>query len=89
MNYEDTIKFEEGAMWERGPWEISFNTKCSRLDGGKPCKHCYSTEALCGEREAWICPRVVIGNNEGGLNSTGICLDCILEAVKGIDIDDK
>jgi hypothetical protein len=33
----------------------------------------------------WIVPRVVVGQNEGGFNSVGICLDCILEAAKTLE----
>lgn len=28
----------------------------------------------------WECPRVVVAENECGYNSTGVCLDCIIEA---------
>lgn len=30
----------------------------------------------------WVVPRVVVATNEGGYNSTGVCLDCILDAAK-------
>ena len=30
--------------------------------------------------KVWNCPAVVVALNEGSYNSTGVCLDCILEA---------
>ncbi|MFA5187638.1 MAG: hypothetical protein WC551_14250, partial [Patescibacteria group bacterium] len=54
-------------------------------------KHCHSDHIVTHNRAAsiggtfeervWICPRVVIATNEGGGNSTGVCADCILEAL--------
>ena len=29
----------------------------------------------------WVIPRVVVAVNEGGYDSTGVCADCIVEAV--------
>lgn len=83
-------KFQEGCMWEDG-WRIENNSKCSEFGGGQPCKHCHSIERIVHIRRGgdsqyiegtWICPRVAIAFNEGGNNSTGICIDCILEAVE-------
>ena len=57
------------------------------LPGG-PCNHARSVELVCYPtafpdsyywRLEWICPRVVVASNEGNYNSTGVCLDCILE----------
>jgi len=81
-------KFEDGCMWEGGYWEVEINRRCNEFGGGVPCKHCHSEcfdvrKRYDGSKykvKQWICPRVVIATNEGGYNSTGVCLDCILEA---------
>lgn len=83
-----TYKFESGCMWEGNPWEIVTNYVCSEYGGGEPCKHCHSkTDKVLTRADGtkyikpeWICPRTVIAKNEGGYNTTGVCLDCILEA---------
>src|SRR6185436_11775479 len=83
----EPLEFAEGCMWEGYPWRIAFNEECSS-SGGKPCRHCSPervklhsrTDGSCYEERVWTCPRVVIAENEAGHNSTGVCLDCILEA---------
>lgn len=80
-------EFEEGCMWEGDPWFVETDHTCSSFSG-KPCKHCHSEHDVIHERfdkstyttREWICPRVVVAVNEAGYNSTGVCLDCILEA---------
>lgn len=81
-------EFLEGSMWEGGPWEIEYDHECSKNGGGRPCKHCHGERIVIHERSdkstypetLWTCPRVVVAYNEAGHNSTGVCLDCILEA---------
>lgn len=88
-----TYKFEEGVMWDDNPWTIETDYECSEY-GGEPCKHCspiygkrYEDEnpAVDARERKWTCPRVVIAVNEGGYNSTGVCLDCILEAAEYVN----
>jgi hypothetical protein len=62
----------------------------------KPCKHAIliKKEEKKGKNiydESWIdrtlffkIPRVVVATNEGGYNTTGVCLDCILERAKNL-----
>lgn len=87
-----TFEFDEGVMWESGPWKLAKDYPCS-AHGGFPCRHCHSYETLTHVRSwdqstyterVWICPRLVIVTNEGGYNSTGLCLDCLLEAVAAV-----
>jgi len=86
---EKFYTFTEGVMWENNPWIITIDTVCDSF-GGKPCRHCHSHKTITHTRydrrtyttEEWICPRVITVHNEGGCNSTGLCLDCVLEAVK-------
>jgi hypothetical protein len=83
------IEFAEGSMWEDFPWRIAFNEDCCY---STPCRHCHShrievstrRDGSTYETAHWICPRVVIAQNESGYNSTGVCLDCILEAADAI-----
>ncbi len=80
--------FKDGCMWEGGGFEININYICSEFGGGEMCKHCHSksikvhtrTDKTKWNEVTWICPKVVIASNEGGHNSTGVCLDCIIEA---------
>ncbi len=66
------IVFNEGCLWEEVEWKIRFDVLREKYD--LTCRHCLVTA------EGSSCPRVVIAKNEGGYNSTGVCLDCILEA---------
>lgn len=85
--------FNEGVMWEDNPFKIEINHECSEY-GGSDCKHCHSHNGKIHTRsdgttyteKVWICPAVVVVNNEGGFNSTGLCLDCLLEAVRSKNI---
>ncbi len=81
------MKFDVGVMWEENPWEIRLDEKIEY--GAGPCPHVYGREMVKHERydgsyyevDTWTCPRVVVVVNEGGCNSTGLCLDCLIEAV--------
>jgi hypothetical protein len=80
--------FTEGAMWEGIPWSININELCNGTLS-KPCKHCHSYKEVVHTgyngciytNPEWICPKVIEVYNEGGHCSTGLCLDCLLEAV--------
>lgn len=82
-----TFKFPIGGMWEDSDWTVETDHVCSSY-GGKTCKHCHSEHGVVNKRHdgstwntrEWTCPRVVVAVNEAGHNSTGVCLDCILEA---------
>jgi len=92
---KERLKFNNGCMGEGYPWYIEYDVEvnnnpddeCDRLH---PCKHCHSDRIEVIERvefndsyreRKWICPRVIVSINEGGFNSTRVCLDYILEAV--------
>jgi hypothetical protein len=92
----EEIKFPIGGMWEFPEWSVLFNYVCYETFGVKPCKHCtrHSVEIVptygSGVRSAytrfnWVCPRVIHVKNEGGYDSTGVCLDCVFEAKGKID----
>ena len=91
IDEEKREKYNVGGMWEESDWEIISNNRCSSYGGGKPCKHCKilpfeprkrSDGSVYNENEKeWICPRVIIAENEGGFNSTGLCADCVLEVL--------
>lgn len=76
-----------GGMWEDTSWEISTDVKCESPNS-TPCEHCHSFEDYEHKRldgsvyrkgQSFICPKVVIAHNEGGYNSTGVYLDCIIK----------
>jgi hypothetical protein len=76
--------FNEGVMWEKNPFRIETDHECSSY-GGTPCRHSRERHEIEGSDEyRWIQPAVIIVRNEGGHNSTGVCLDCVLEAAKTI-----
>jgi len=92
-----TIKMQKGGMWEEHEWEIRLG--CWVSEGGwtseydrTKCEHCTDEVVLRLSRKDGShsdtiytkCPRVVVARNEGGFNSTGVCLDCILKAEKAI-----
>lgn len=76
--------FNEGVMWEANPWTIALNYTCSGY-GGSPCRHCHSHKQV-GKEKFRICPRIIIVKNEGGCNSTGLCLDCVLDATSCVSV---
>jgi len=86
--------FKDGCMWEGGEWTIVIEHKCSSFSGGNPCKHCYDEKDEVKPdvhggsytEHTWICPSVVIAKNEGGCNSTGMCLQCIFEAAASMEL---
>ncbi len=80
-----TVRMPNGGLWE-GPWELTTNVVV-----GSPCPHCRPFMSRPGwnypsgwswDDAQFVCPRVVVAYNEGGMCTTGTCLDCILEAVK-------
>lgn len=80
----DTQVFHVGGMDGNSTWQLRTEVNCTTFDTPKPCKHCHSMEADFGGEKpllSWICPRVVF-SFRGHFSSTGVCLDCILEAVK-------
>ena len=85
------VSFNEGGMWEEKGFEIKLD--CEIKDESTKeniCRHCHTItekeKTLNNGKKyklySWICPRVVIAYNESGYNSTGVCLDCIIEAEK-------
>ncbi len=57
-------------------------------DFGAPCPHAMSVSrepAKDGgrdcEQESWTVPRVVVAHNEAGHASTGVCCDCLADAL--------
>lgn len=91
-NSPDDIEVEEGCLWEGGSWRLSFNHIVQEGGIMQPCPHCVDRHIHRHTRSdhstwddvVWIAPRVVIAYNEGGCNTTGVCLDCILTHVKAL-----
>ncbi len=68
--------FDIGGLWDANSFEIDNDYKKSAGYGYIPCKHAVKVD----EENYKI--RAVIAYNEGGQCSTGVCLDCIIEAEK-------
>jgi hypothetical protein len=75
------IKFEFGGMWEDREWLIRENCKLNRSYSPPPCQHCVKVTL-----RSYVCPKVVVAVNEGGYNSTGVCLNCIIDAAKELNL---
>lgn len=80
-----------GGMWEFPGWEIQRDVEITDTCGGEPCPHCTDirertrqdySKTLSWTERYWICSRVVVARNEGGCDTTGVCLDCILAAAE-------
>lgn len=95
------LEFPVGGQWEFVAWEVRFDVKLEEdefslcphaipVPRGSPQfdiqvrqDNGVAIDISCETQ--WVIPRAVIGYNEGGYCSTGICLDCILEAVPKIN----
>ena len=72
---EGDIKLTEGSMWDEPYWGIRKNVKLD-LPYYHPCRHCTKESDV-----NFTCPIVIIAYNEAGFCSTGVCAECIMEAV--------
>lgn len=97
---EKVYTWPTGSIWEayasNSSFEIHIERDCNSFLGF-PCKHCHSFSAkepqsndpIGWSRLHWKCPRVVVAFNDGGHATTGVCLDCLLEACKEIETHDQ
>lgn len=88
----DTVvyKIEKGSLGEDSAFSIITNHEITTYDNREqPCKHCHSPHEVFHMRSDmsewswiyWICPLVVIASNQGGYDSTCICVSCFLEGI--------
>lgn len=76
-----------GAMWEGYPVKMVTHF-IDQAVYGDHCKHSVEVARVTYDHmldtvEVWYeTPLVVIATNEGGYNTTGTCVDCILDWVK-------
>jgi hypothetical protein len=80
------MTIDHGGLWDNTEWDI---LQDQEVDIGEvtPCKHCgpeYQTRRTLPGGYVLIdrhvrCPFVVSASNEGGFNSTGVCLECVIE----------
>ena len=68
----EPVKFDKGSIGEASDWSIEFDWKVRR--GAETCGHCVNR----------VCPRVVRARSLDEWDYTVICLDCVLEAAKGL-----
>ena len=80
------------GIWEERDTELVRNYRYEGSDTEIMCKHFVELGKIIahhnngGARKAFYgyFPRVLIAKNEGGYNSTEICVDCLLENLKEI-----
>ena len=85
--------FSVGGMWEFSEWKIIFDYNVQEWPNIIPCKHCYNKHNQVNLRsdgssyidKVFVCPRLIYIENEGGCNSTGLCLDCVLEVAQTLN----
>jgi hypothetical protein len=79
-------KLERGGVWEENNIEVKYdhpiydaeNCNCPHL-GEKYIERVFRSDGSYFDNIYANCPRVIVALNEGGYNSTGVCLDCVLE----------
>jgi hypothetical protein len=75
-----------GGLWDDPDWQVQFDyvldhiEDCDRI---KPCPHALHVTASSHGWMEWQVPRVVVAHNQCGLDSTGVCLDCIIDWARG------
>lgn len=81
----ESLVFEKGCLCEDYPWKITFDEVFGFCES-TVCKHCVEAPPPDPRYpdKYYRCPRAVVAFNEGRCNSTAVCLDCILEAAKGL-----
>jgi hypothetical protein len=89
---KSVIKIAEGCIWEGPGWEIHLD-HYSQEDTTYPCRHAIyldpGDKRWVGPREddsprQFLTPRIAMAHNEGGFSGTGICIDCIIDAVANL-----
>jgi len=66
--------FKDGCMWEGDEWkEVKHHMSAYN-------KYWVCISVICWTEKVWICPSVIVAYNEGHNNSTGMCLQCVLDA---------
>ena len=87
---------EVGEFCEGLKWSICSDSVLMMYSGSgvKPCHHCveitfddsrwdhqHDHHGLDNQKQ-YVCPFVVMASNEGGCNSTAVCLKCIQDAAQ-------
>jgi hypothetical protein len=74
-------------------WQIQYDCRWS---GGSRCHHCgpithkvhLRSDGSTFTESFWSCPRMICAKTDSHI-PTGVCLDCVLEAVQKIDEKQK
>jgi hypothetical protein len=69
--YKDEITYPEGGIWEDCEFSLVVDFK-PEYDIYNKCRH---------TRHDGTRPLLIVAQNEGGFNTTGVCALCIKEAV--------
>ena len=83
------VKYDKGGLWEENKIKIAYDypiycadsVNCPHL-GPKYAVRDFRPDGSYFDTIYANCPRVIIAKNEGGCNSTGVCLDCVLENIE-------
>ena len=83
------VEYDKGGLWEKNKIKIVYDYPIYDADKSN-CSHLSSKYIVRNFRNDGThfdtiyanCPKVIIAKNEGGCNSTGVCLDCVLENIE-------
>lgn len=82
-----SIEFEVGELGEGSSWRIELDSQLLNNGDSKPCPHAHSfrIDTSYGTKEKpygfWTIPASIVCSNEGGYNSTVLCLECLKVAL--------
>lgn len=75
-----------GGLWECGEFEVVEDYEVLQFNDVKQCPHAKNLHVGAFDNLAWAVPYAVVAINEGGCNSTAVCLECILDAAKELGL---
>jgi hypothetical protein len=100
MSTQTVTYWPTGGLWEGSGFEVRLNEAMSRTDAPgsgfvPPCPHAIDVRREPGrwtttegpfdaELVSWRVPRVICSYNQAGHDSTGVCADCVVDAVRAL-----
>jgi hypothetical protein len=81
-----------GGLWESYDFDLQLNRDVNWTHGRPRCRHASGLRPVHGydgpfsRQVQWVTtiPHVVVMWNEGGFATTGVCAECVAEALEGL-----